>query len=96
MKKLDASRVFILIGLGFLIEGTVPRFAAVLLAQFVWGFGWTFVSEAWSAWIADEVGQELDRPYCSGLKYAMIARLDSRSARWRSHEYRSERPTAIS
>jgi len=44
--------------LGFLIEGSFPVFAAVLLAQVVWGFGWTFISGARSAWITDEVGAE--------------------------------------
>ncbi len=45
-----------LIGLGFLIEGSIPLFAAVLLAQVVWGLGWTFTSGAHEAWVTDEVG----------------------------------------
>jgi DHA3 family tetracycline resistance protein-like MFS transporter len=46
-----------LIGAGFLIEGALPFFAAVLAAQVVWGLGATFVSGAEAAWIADEVGE---------------------------------------
>jgi DHA3 family tetracycline resistance protein-like MFS transporter len=46
---------YILMGLGFVIEGSYPSFAAVLLAQVVWGAGATFLSGASEAWIADEV-----------------------------------------
>lgn len=45
-----------LIGIGFLVEGSIPVFGIVLLAQIIWGIGWTFISGAHSAWIADEVG----------------------------------------
>ncbi len=47
-----------LFGLGILIETSLPLFWIVILAQIVWGFGWTFISGAHSAWIADEVGVE--------------------------------------
>lgn len=46
-----------LIGAGFVLEGTVPRFAAVLLGQVLWGLGYTFTSGATEAWIADEIGE---------------------------------------
>lgn len=46
------------VGLGFLIEGTIATFAGVLAAQVVWGFGVTFIIGAGDAWIADEVGEE--------------------------------------
>ncbi len=48
----------ILIGLGFCVEGAIPRFEAVLLAQILWGIGVTFVSGAEEAWISDELGLE--------------------------------------
>lgn len=47
-----------LMGLGFMLEGALPVVAIVMLAQLVWGFGWTFISGARSAWITDEVGVE--------------------------------------
>jgi len=47
----------LLIGLGFVLEGAIPRFEAVLLGQVVWGLGYTFTSGATQAWIADEVGE---------------------------------------
>ncbi|MGD2027110.1 MAG: MFS transporter [Anaerolineales bacterium] len=45
-------------GVGFILEGVFPVFISVLVAQVVWGIGWTFVSGARSAWITDEVGLE--------------------------------------
>ena len=44
----------ILMGCGFALEGAIPEFAAVLAAQAVWGVGYTFISGALEAWIADE------------------------------------------
>jgi DHA3 family tetracycline resistance protein-like MFS transporter len=45
-----------LVGAGFLLEGSIPQFWAILLAQILWGVGVTFTDGADSAWIADEVG----------------------------------------
>lgn len=45
-------------GLGFVVEGSFPFFAPILLAQVIWGLGYTFTSGATEAWIADEVGEE--------------------------------------
>lgn len=57
-RKLSVIIGVFLIGLGFTLEGSIPTFAAVLLAQVIWGIGFTFVSGAREAWIADEVGEE--------------------------------------
>ena len=46
-----------LIGVGFIIEGSIPAFAAILAAQVLWGIGYTFTSGATEAWITDEVGE---------------------------------------
>ena len=46
-----------LMGVGFLVEGLVATFAAVLAAQVLWGIGFTFYSGAESAWISDEIGE---------------------------------------
>jgi len=45
-------------GAGFILEGALPLFLTVMLAQAIWGLGWTFISGARSAWITDEVGVE--------------------------------------
>ncbi|MDZ4768937.1 MAG: MFS transporter [Chloroflexota bacterium] len=57
-RRLSVMIGFFLIGVGYLIEGLVPTFGAVLLNQVVWGIGATFTSGALEAWIADEVGDE--------------------------------------
>ena len=43
-----------LYGIGFIMEGSLPWFGTVLLAQVVWGCGDTFISGALEAWIASE------------------------------------------
>jgi MFS transporter, DHA3 family, tetracycline resistance protein len=48
----------ILIGLGFLIEGFFPAFGPIVIANVIWGLGYTFTSGAKQAWITDEVGEE--------------------------------------
>ncbi|WP_318616602.1 MFS transporter [Sporosarcina sp. YIM B06819] len=57
-RKLSIIVGYFLIGIGFLIEGLFPFFITVLLAQVVWGIGYTFTSGSQQAWIADEVGEE--------------------------------------
>ncbi len=48
----------ILIGTGFAFEGAIALFATVLIAQVMWGVGYTFISGAREAWIADELDDE--------------------------------------
>lgn len=48
---------YALVGVGFAAESFATGLAGVLAAQVVWGGGWTFVSGARSAWLADEVGE---------------------------------------
>ncbi|MEO7058709.1 MAG: MFS transporter, partial [Lapillicoccus sp.] len=48
----------LLTGLAMLLQGLSPTFAAVLLAQVVWGVGYTFTSGADEAWITDEIGDD--------------------------------------
>ena len=51
-----------LVGCGFLLEGSIPRFWAVLGAQVLWGTGYTFISGALQAWLADEIGADAAGP----------------------------------
>lgn len=57
-RRLSVIIGFALLGLSLIIEGAVPVFEVILLGQVVAGFGYTFLSGATSAWIADEVGTE--------------------------------------
>lgn len=62
-----------LFGLGFLIEGALPWFAAVLLAQVVWGCGYTFITGALEAWIAsEEPGVPMDKVFMRGGQFGEL------------------------
>jgi len=56
-RRLSIVIGYLLIGLGFLIEGFFPAFRPILFAQVVWGLGYTFTSGAKQAWITDEIGE---------------------------------------
>lgn len=65
----------VLIGVCFLIEGFVPVFGALVLAEVVRGTGETFCSGALEAWIADELGQQgVAQVY---LRYGQMRKLGS-------------------
>lgn len=57
-RRLSIIIGYVLVGMGFIVEGSIPQFWAVLLAQVIWGIGITCQSGALEAWIADEVGEE--------------------------------------
>ena len=55
-RRLSVIVGFLLLGIGFIVEGGFPLFEALLVAQVVMGIGYTFLSGAKSAWIVDEIG----------------------------------------
>lgn len=57
-RKLSIVIGQVLWGIGFLIEGLLPVYSAILLSQLIWGLGFTFVSGSTEAWLVDEIGQE--------------------------------------
>ncbi len=57
-RRLSIVIGWFLIGLGFIVEGSFPYFAPILLAQVLWGLGYTFTSGATEAWITDEIGED--------------------------------------
>ncbi len=57
-RKLSVVIGMFLFGAGFLLEGTVPIFAAIIAAQVIEGLAYTFMEGALEAWITDEVGEE--------------------------------------
>lgn len=56
-RRLSVIIGMFLIGLGFIVEGSIPLFWTILLAQVLWGVGYTFTSGATQAWITDEIGE---------------------------------------
>ncbi len=71
-RRLSVIVGYALMGVGFVVEGTLPFFGTIALAQVVWGFGYTFTSGATQAWIADELGE--DRAGEAYLRGAQAAR----------------------
>jgi DHA3 family tetracycline resistance protein-like MFS transporter len=75
-RKLSVMIGLLLIGLGFTVEGLFPFFGAVLIAQVIWGIGFTFVSGAREAWIADEISEEkAGKVYSKGSQMSLIGSL---------------------
>ena len=73
-RKLSVLIGLVLIGLGFLIEGSLPIFMFILLSQFLWGVGHTFLSGADEAWIADELNDDilLDKTFLKGAQISQL------------------------
>jgi DHA3 family tetracycline resistance protein-like MFS transporter len=57
-RRLSIIIGYLVMGLGTLVEGLFPAFLPILLAQVIWGLGYTFTSGATEAWITDEIGEE--------------------------------------
>ena len=57
-RRLSIIIGYLLMGVGFLVEGLFPFFGTILLAQVIWGLGYTFTSGARQAWISDEIGED--------------------------------------
>jgi DHA3 family tetracycline resistance protein-like MFS transporter len=75
-RKLSIVIGYVMTGLAFIIEGAFPFFATVLLAQVIWGIGWTFTSGATEAWLADEIGEaNAGRAFLRGAQIAQLATL---------------------
>ncbi len=74
-RRLSIILGFLLLGCGFLVEGALPYFETLLLAQLIMGAGYTFLSGATSAWIVDEIGQE--RAAAAFLRASQLAQVAS-------------------
>lgn len=71
-RRLSVLIGLVLIGAGFLVQGVGTTFAAMLIAQVIWGVGYTFTSGADKAWLADEIGTDT---FAQVLTRAQQARL---------------------
>jgi DHA3 family tetracycline resistance protein-like MFS transporter len=75
-RRLSIVIGYLLMGLGFLIEGFFPAFLPILLAQVIWGLGYTFTSGATQAWISDEVGEQAaNKLFLRGTQVGLFASL---------------------
>ena len=65
-----------LIGVSWMLAGSIPFFVAILLSQFIGGAGHTFLSGAAQAWIADESGETLaSKAYMRGAQVGQVCSL---------------------
>lgn len=72
-RRLSIIIGFLLIGIGFVIEGSFPSFPFIISAQVIWGIGYTFTSGAIQAWIADEIGEEnAGKAFLKGAQFGNI------------------------
>jgi DHA3 family tetracycline resistance protein-like MFS transporter len=75
-RRLSIIIGYVLMGMGFLVEGFFPAFLPILLAQIIWGLGYTFTSGATQAWISDEVGEEAaNKLFLRGTQVGLFASL---------------------
>src|SRR5690606_16264346 len=54
-RRLSVIIGYTIIGLAFVLQGSLPFFLPILLGEMLWGLGWTFISGAEDAWLADEI-----------------------------------------
>lgn len=52
----------VVVGIGIGVQGLFPAFIPILIGNVIWGIGYTFLSGAGEAWIADEVGPDAVQP----------------------------------
>ncbi len=75
-RRLSVIVGFCLLGVSLVLQGLAPTFAAILLSQVIGGVGYTFISGASDAWLADEVGETAAAPlYLRGAQIGQVGSL---------------------
>jgi DHA3 family tetracycline resistance protein-like MFS transporter len=73
-RRLSVILGFIVTGVAALIQGGFPTLGMILLSQALWAVGFTFISGALDAWIADEIGEErVGKAYVRSSQISQIA-----------------------
>lgn len=57
-RRLSVTVGLFILGAGFILEGSIPLFATIVVGQSLFGIGASFMDGAEQAWITDEVGQD--------------------------------------
>jgi DHA3 family tetracycline resistance protein-like MFS transporter len=72
-RRLSTIIGIFLIGFGFIVQGSWALFMPILIAQVLWGVGYTFTSGAVEAWISDEIGEEnAPNAFVRGAQFGQI------------------------
>lgn len=75
-RRLSVIIGYAITGLAFVLQGSLPFFLPILLGEMLWGLGWTFISGAEDAWLADEIGeQRLGKAYLRASQAGRIGAL---------------------
>lgn len=75
-RRLSIIIGYFIMGVGFLIEGLFPTFFTVLVAQVLWGLGYTFTSGATQAWLSDEIGEaQANRAFLRANRFELVGGL---------------------
>jgi len=75
-RRLSIIIGFFVMGLAFIVEGSFPIFIPIVLAQVLWGIGYTFTSGATQAWLSDEIGeQNANRAFLRGNQFDLTGAL---------------------
>src|SRR5687767_14482373 len=75
-RKLSIVVSILLQGAAWSLVGLVPHFIPILIAWALWGFGYTFMSGAYEAWITDEVGADNVGPvFARGERWSYVGAL---------------------
>ncbi|MFC4334416.1 MFS transporter [Salininema proteolyticum] len=75
-RKRFVTAGLLVLGVGFTVEGLVPAFAAILVAQILCAAGFAFMGGALEAWAADEIPPErLDHAVMRAAQLGMLGTL---------------------
>lgn len=75
-RRLSIIIGYFIMGWAFIVEGSFPAFLPIVLAQILWGIGYTFTSGATQAWLSDEIGEEnANRTFLRANKFDLAGAL---------------------
>jgi MFS transporter, DHA3 family, tetracycline resistance protein len=75
-RRLSIIIGYFIMGWAFIVEGLFPAFLPIILAQILWGLGYTFTSGATQAWLSDEIGEEnANRTFLRANKFDLAGAL---------------------
>ncbi|MGS0973437.1 MAG: hypothetical protein ACVCEJ_09485 [Candidatus Izemoplasmataceae bacterium] len=73
-RKLSIFIGLFIVSLGLFLETSTTTFWVIFLSQSLWGFGYTFISGALSAWVSDETrNEEIEQTFVKAAKYRKAA-----------------------
>jgi DHA3 family tetracycline resistance protein-like MFS transporter len=75
-RRLSIILGYFIMGWAFIVEGSFPAFVPIVLAQVLWGVGYTFTSGATQAWLSDEIGEDnANRAFLRANRYDLAGAL---------------------